>query len=165
LETKDILDGKNILVVDDEQDILDTLSDLLSMCHVDTASSFDMAWQKLGTGYYDIAILDIMGVNGYRLLSLAGERNITAIMLTSHALNPENAEKSFEQGAALYLPKDEMINITHHLRDVLEAKEEGKSTWWRWVERLGTFFDTRFSPDWKSDREEFWEKLQYLSRR
>ena len=163
--TKDILNGKKILIVDDEQDILDTLTELLSMCHVETSSSFDEAWQKLGTGYYDIAILDIMGVNGYRLLSLAKDRNITAIMLTAHALSPENAEKSFEQGAALYLPKDEMINITDHLKDILEAKEKGKSTWWLWVKRLGAFFDRQFGPDWKSDREEFWEKLQSLSRR
>lgn len=165
MEDKDILDGKNILIVDDEPDILETLAELLPMCHVETSSTFEEAWERLGTRYYDIAILDIMGVNGYRLLHLANERGITAVMLTAHALSPDNAVKSFEKGAALYLPKDEMIHITTHLRDILEAKEKGKHTWWRWIERLATFFDARFGPDWKSDNKDFWEELQYISRR
>lgn len=165
MEDKDILDGKNILAVDDEPDILETLADLLSMCHVETSSTFEEAWERLGTRYYDIAILDIMGVNGYRLLNLAWERGIPSVMLTAHALSPDNAAKSFDKGAALYLPKDEMIHITTHLRDILEAGEKGKSTWWRWIERLGSFFDARFGPDWKSDNKDFWEELQVLSRR
>jgi CheY-like chemotaxis protein len=165
LEDKDILDGKNILIVDDEPDVLETLADLLAMCHVETASTFEEAWEKLGTKYFDLAILDIMGVNGYRLLNLARERAITAVMLTAHALSPEDASKSFEEGAALYLPKDEMVHITTHLRDILEAEKEGKHTWRPWAERLGAFFDARFGPDWKSDNKDFWEKLEYISRR
>jgi DNA-binding response OmpR family regulator len=165
LEGKDILEGKNILVVDDEPDILETLEELLSECNVEKASTFEEAWQLLGTKYFDIAILDIMGVDGFRLLNLANERKVTAVMLTAHALSPGNAVKSYKEGAALYLPKDEMIHIAAHLRDILEAKKEGKDTWWRWLEKLGSFFDTRFGPDWKTDNKKFWEKLTFISRR
>ena len=165
MKGKDILEGKNILVVDDEPDILETLEELLSECNVEKASTFEEAWQLLGTKYFDIAILDIMGVDGFRLLNLANERKVTAVMLTAHALSPGNAVKSYEEGAALYLPKDEMIHIATYLRDILEANKEGKDTWWRWLERLGSFFDTRFGPDWKTDNKEFWEKLTFLSRR
>jgi len=31
---KDLLEGKTVLIVDDERDILETLEDLLSMCKV-----------------------------------------------------------------------------------------------------------------------------------
>lgn len=96
MEDKDLLAERHILVVDDEQDILETLAELLSMCHVETSSTFEEAWERLGTRYYDIAILDIMGVDGYRLLHLANERDITAVMLTAHALSPDNAAIYFQ---------------------------------------------------------------------
>ena len=165
MEEKDLLNGKNILIVDDEPDILETLEELLSMCNVEKASTFEDAWELLGTRYFDMAILDIMGVDGFRLLNLANERKVTAIMLTAHALNPGNAVRSYKEGAALYLPKDEMTHIATYLRDILEAKEEGKDTWWRWIERLGAFFERRFGPDWKADNREFWDKLTFLSGR
>jgi len=60
----DILKGKKILAVDDEQDILDTLVEILSECNVLTATSFESAKELLETETYDAAILDIMGVRG-----------------------------------------------------------------------------------------------------
>jgi len=156
-----LLEGKQILIVDDEPDILETLEELLSMCEVTKASTFEDAWEKLGLKYYDFVILDIMGVDGFKLLELASERNVTAVMLTAHALSPENVVKSYKEGAASYIPKDEITNIATYLEDVLEAKEKGKNTWWRWLDRLGAFFDRRFGPDWKMEEKEFWDKFIY----
>jgi DNA-binding response OmpR family regulator len=65
---KDWLNGKRILLVDDEPDVLDSLQDLLSMCETVRASNFNTAKNYLETQYFDIAILDIMGVEGYQLL-------------------------------------------------------------------------------------------------
>jgi len=162
MNNDDRLQGKKILIVDDEPDVLETLEDLLTMCEVEKASTFEDAWDLLGTHYYDLAILDIMGVQGYRLLELANERKIPAVMLTAHAMNPENVVKSFHEGAAYFLPKDEMADITSHLNEILEAKEKGKNTWERWLDRLGAFFETRFGPDWQSDNKEFWDKYMYM---
>ena len=64
---QDLLTGKHILIVDDEEDILDTLSDLLSDCVVERASTFEQASKKLNSVKFDLAILDIMGVEGYDL--------------------------------------------------------------------------------------------------
>jgi CheY-like chemotaxis protein len=147
-DKENILKGKTILAVDDEQDVLETVKDLLPMCKITTASTHEEAWELIGTNYYDFVILDIMGVDGYRLLSLANERGLTAVMLTAHALSPENLKKSYDQGAALYIPKDELINIQQYLVDVLEAKEAKKSTWWRWRQRFEAFFGARFDVDW-----------------
>jgi DNA-binding response OmpR family regulator len=75
MDTRDkILEGKRILVVDDEPDVLDTLEDLLSMCEVVKASSFEKAKSLLESGPFDFAILDIMGVNGYDLLDIATKK-------------------------------------------------------------------------------------------
>ena len=78
-----ILSGKKILAVDDEQDILMVLKDLLSMCDVTTASSFEEAKDMLKSRDFDAAILDIMGVDGYGLLDIAKRKGIPAIMLTA----------------------------------------------------------------------------------
>ena len=161
MEENDLLPGKKILIVDDEPDVLETLEELLPMCEVVTASTFDKAWELLGTEYFDIAILDIMGVDGYRLLELANERQVMAVMLTAHALSPDNIVKSYEEGAASYVPKDEMANITTYLNDILEAKEKGKHFWGRWLDRLGAYLDNKFGPDWQMDEREFWDRFPY----
>ncbi len=158
---KDLLDGKRILLVDDEPDVLDTLEELLSMCDLERASNFEEAKGLMEKGHFDMAILDIMGVNGYKLLEIANEKGISAVMLTAHALSPDNIVKSFKEGAASYVPKDEMVNITTFLHDILEAKQKGKSSWWRWYDRLSQFCDKKFGPKWQDEDKDFWEKFRY----
>ena len=68
---KEWLKNKRVLIVDDEVDILDLLEELLPMCHTVRASSFEEARDILESQYFDIAILDIMGVDGYKLLEIA----------------------------------------------------------------------------------------------
>jgi len=148
---RELLDGKRVLIVDDEPDVLETLEDLLPMCQVTTASSFDQAKELMEKEAFDLAILDIMGVNGYELLKIAGEKRIIALMLTAHALSPENTVRSFKEGAAYYIPKEKMINITTYLNDVLEAREKGKSFWSRWFERFGSYYEEKFGSALKSD--------------
>ena len=161
---KNLLEGKRILIVDDEPDVLETLEELLSMCEVVKATSFEEAKEKLDTQFFDMAILDIMGVNGYGLLEIANKRGVIALMLTAHAFSPENTIKSFKEGAASYIPKDQISNIATYLNDVLEAKEKGKNFWWRWLDRFGAFYDKKFGLDWRNMDQDFWERLKYYDR-
>ena len=146
-----LLDGKKILIVDDEPDILEILRGLLPMCQVVAASTFDEAKEYLENQPFDMAILDIMGVKGYHLLEIATRRKVTAVMLTAHALSPEHIARSRKEGAASYVPKDKMANITVFLNDILEAQQKGKNPWWRWLDRLGSYFDKEFGTDWRID--------------
>jgi len=155
------LENKKILIVDDEPDILDSLEELLDMCTTVRAQSFEEAKELLGTRNFDIAILDIMGVDGYQLLEIANKKNIVTVMLTAHALSPDNIKKSYLGGACSYIPKEEMIDIETFLIDVLTAKEEGKNPWTGWYKRLASFCDRKFGPDWDKDEKEFWEKMIY----
>jgi len=141
---KALLDGKRVLIVDDEPDILETLEELLPMCHLSKSSTFEKARELLETEYFDIAVLDIMGVNGYELLEIANKRKVMAVMLTAHALSPEDTLKSFKRGAAYFVPKDKISDIVTYLSDVLEAKEKGKHFWWRWFDRFGYFYEKKF---------------------
>jgi DNA-binding response OmpR family regulator len=151
MPSENLLYGKKILVVDDEPDVLQTLVALLPMCKITTASTFDEAKELLENQDLDMAIFDIMGVDGYSLLKIATEKKVTAIMLTAHALSPENIRKSREGGAASYLPKDKMADIATFLNDVLEAQKKGKNPWWRWLDRLSSYFDREFGTDWRID--------------
>ena len=156
---RSLIEGKRILIVDDEPDILETLESLLEGCSVVKASSFEEAKDLLENRYFDLAILDIMGVDGYQLLEIAGKRDVTAVMLTAHALSPEDTVKSYNKGAAYYIPKDEMAEIKTYLNDILEAHEKGESSWSRWLKRFGSFYERRFGPDWQERDKDFWEKF------
>ena len=139
-----LIKGKRILVVDDEKDVLDTLVDLLSTCKLDTASTFEQAKDLLESNDYDIAILDIMGVNGFELLKVSTERKIPALMLTAHGLSEENLNKSAQEGAAYYAPKEEISKIAIFVADVLDAIQKKKNPWVKMMERLGGFYAKRF---------------------
>jgi CheY-like chemotaxis protein len=166
MEAKTLLEGKKVLIVDDEPDVLDLLTELLSTCKIDRASTFDAAKGFLETEDYDVVVLDIMGVKGFDLLQIAKEKGIPALMLTAHALNKDSLRKSAEEGASYYVPKEEMSKIDVFVADVIEARENNKNPWVRWFERLGAFFDhnKKFSgPNWREEQKKFWdEKLKNL---
>jgi len=159
MNEKSLLEGKRILAVDDEPDILETLEALLPMCVVVKASTADQARKLMDTQSFDVAILDIMGVDGYKLLELAKKKKIIAVMLTAHALSVESTIKSFRGGAASYVPKDEMARIETFLTDILEARNKGESSWWRWLDRLGAYYERKFGREWQKDHKDFWRKF------
>jgi DNA-binding NtrC family response regulator len=158
---KNMLEGKKILIVDDEPDVLETLEESLSMCRIWKASSFDEARQLLESQDFDFAILDIMGVNGYKLLEIANGRNVISVMITAHALSPADAAKSQREGAASYVPKAKVSEIAAVLNDILEAQETGKSSWWRWHERFGSYFQDKFHEEWISSAVS-WKERQVM---
>ena len=156
-----LVKGKKILIVDDEPDILEVLEELLDMCHVVKASSFDEAKQLLESEDFDIAILDIMGVNGYGLLEVANRKNVVAVMLTAHAFTPDNLVRTIKEGACSYIPKEEISGIVQYLEDVLKAKADGKNPWGAWQDRLPTsYFERRWGAAWKDNDQDFWEKFK-----
>ncbi|MFC1535469.1 response regulator transcription factor [Thermodesulfobacteriota bacterium] len=164
---QEMLKGKKILIVDDEPDVLETLEDLLYFCDIEKAANFEDAKKLLETQDFDMTILDIMGVDGYRLLQIAIEKKVIPVMLTAKALSPEDVTKSFKEGAASYIPKQEMARIATFLSDILMAKEKGESPWWRWSERLGPFFKKLFGPSWNIEylektKEEIWKEYPYM---
>jgi CheY-like chemotaxis protein len=145
MDTK-ILEGKNLLVVDDEPDVVETIKELLEMCHIESAADFETGERLLNENRYDIAILDIMGVKGYDLLEIANKNRIPALMLTTHALTPDDLSKSVSEGAKAYIPKEKMNEIAVYLTDLMKA-QAGKEKPHRWIARLKSFFDNRFEDD------------------
>lgn len=150
------LAGKRILAVDDEADILETIEDILDMAEVAVARDYESASEKIRTGRYDLAILDIMGVNGLTLLEEAVARGIPTVMLTAHAVNPDTLMASIRKGAISYLPKETLAELDTLLEALLAAQAAGKPPWKLLFDKLGSYFDERFGPDWKSKDKAFW---------
>ena len=156
----DLLKGKKILIVDDEPDVLDTLEDLLSDCDVKKARTFEEAKQQLETQPFDMTVLDIMGVNGYELLEIAVKKKVTAVMLTAHALSPEDTMKSFRGGAAYYVPKDKIAEMPEILAKILDLKSQGKNTWMPFVGWAEAYYGAKFGPKWEKSKRELQEKVK-----
>ncbi len=158
---KSLLENKKILIVDDEPDVLESLEELLDMCKITKATNFETAKSLLNTQKFDIAVLDIMGVDGYALLDIATDKKILTVMLTAHALSPESIEKSYKGGAQYYIPKEEMANIETFLNDVLESAKQGKNSWVKWYSRLASFCEKKFGDDWDKNEKDFWDKMTF----
>lgn len=158
-EKESILKGKHILAVDDEEDILETIEEILDEAHLDTAREYKSASQKIKQGHYDLAILDIMGVDGLKLLEEAVDRGIPTVMLTAHAISPETLMESIQKGAISYLPKETLADLDDLLNELLGAIQRDEPPWKLLFEKLGDFFDKRFGPDWKEKHQEFWSEF------
>ena len=160
MENNQTLNDKRILVVDDEPDILETLEELLEdMFMVDPASSFEEAVSFLKNNTYDVAILDIMGVRGYDLLEATHTLGIPTLMLTAHALSPDNLKKSIELGADAYIPKDKMVDISLYVEDVLISRQNEKKTNFKWYVKFMPLFDKFFGEGWKDPENKFWNEF------
>ena len=158
-EKESFLKGLRILAVDDEEDILETIVEILDEARVDTAREYQSASQKIKKQTYDLAILDIMGVDGLKLLEEAVDRGIPTVMLTAHAISPETLMESIQKGAIYYLPKETLADLDDLLNDLLGAYRKGEPPWKLLFEKLGDFFDKRFGSEWKAKDQEFWSEF------
>lgn len=144
------LDGKRILAVDDEPDVLQVIEeqilDACSNCTFETAVTYEEAKTLLNTNFYDVVVLDIMGVRGFDLLDIAVKRNMRVAMLTAHALNPEALDRSYRNKARAYLPKDKLGEIVPLLEDVLVYDFD--TGWNNLARKLFSFFTDEFESGW-----------------
>ena len=149
--TDSILNGKHLLVVDDEPDILETFTEMVLIdvpdCRIDEARTYEAALALIQTGTYDLIVLDIMGVRGFDLLDAAVKRNFKVAMLTAHAMTPESLMRSYNMKAHAFLPKEKLADIVPFLEDVLT--HDYATGWNRLLQKLRPFFNDRFVSDWE----------------
>jgi DNA-binding NtrC family response regulator len=157
MNVESLLKDKIILVVDDEPDVLDTVEEELDMCMIHKATDYDTALQYLLSYTYDAVVLDIMGVDGFELLKTSVSRGFPTLMLTAHAITPEALKRSIRIGAVSFLPKEKISEIADFLEDAVQ--DGGKPTWIKFFDRLGTYFNKRFGPDWK-EKDKFFQEFE-----
>ena len=150
-----ILEEKRILVVDDEPDVLETVTDLLESSQVVTAGSFEDARQKIAEESFDLVLLDIMGVNGFALLEACRAAKLPAAMLTAHALNIESLNLAVRLGALSFLPKEELHRLPELVAEIFDGLEQGKTHWKKLFQRLGHLFKERLGILWEDESSKF----------
>ena len=150
-----ILEEKIILVVDDETDVLETVTDLLESSQVATAGSFEDARQKIAEESFDLVLLDIMGVNGFALLEACRAAKLPAAMLTAHALNIESLNLAVRLGALSFLPKEELHRLPELVAEIFDGLEQGKTHWKKLFQRLGHIFKERLGILWEDESSKF----------
>lgn len=102
--------GKNVLVVDDDEDILKGLKEILENegYTVDTAKTGQEAMEKLKSCSYDLALLDIRlpDIEGVKLITQIHEssQKTIKIMITGYP-SLKNAVESMNLGANGYIIK------------------------------------------------------------
>ena len=157
MDTGIILKNKAILVVDDEPDILDSITEQLDMCRIYRAKDYEIAMQLLAGFKFDIVILDVMGVRGFELLKKSVSKGFPTVMLTAHALTPEALKESIQLGAVSFLPKEMIAELDTYLADVITGSK--KMVWKNLLDKLGDYFDRQFGADWK-ENDEFFRKFE-----
>ncbi len=150
---EEILTGKKILVVDDEEDVLETVSEQLAACELTTANTLESAKQYLDEETFDLAILDIMGVRGFDLLVHAKKKGIPAVMLTAHAMNPESMQESADKGAVSFLPKEEIFHLDELIAEIFGELSHGRPHWPKLEDRLSA----RLKKEWG----ELWDRIKF----
>lgn len=135
-----------ILIVDDEVNLLKTLSDILSKNGYDVSVARDAhtALRTLEKGGFDIALLDVRmpQMNGVELLEKIKQehRGIEVIIMTAYG-TIDTAVKSIKLGAYAYMLKpldiDEMLTNIQKIVKLKALKDEARFLQWQLEEKHG----------------------------
>jgi len=125
--------GKRILIIDDEENIRRTLSNVLQDEGYDvaTAADGDEGWAEAQTGDYDLILLDIWlpGIDGLEVLGRIKKVRpmLPVVMMSGHG-NIETAVKATRLGAFDFLEKplslDKLLIITQNALKLRSLQRE-----------------------------------------
>ncbi len=108
--------SEKVLLVDDEEEYLDTLAERMRNrgMDVETTTSAEVALKKADTGSYDAIVLDLMmpGMDGLQVLRVLKKKNpdIQVILLTGYATLSKGIE-AMKLGALDFIEKPADIKI------------------------------------------------------
>jgi hypothetical protein len=54
-----------------------------------------------------------------------------------------------------------MAEIPAYLSDILQAKAAGKNPWKGWFERMSSYLEKKFGPNWQKDDKSFWDRISF----
>jgi len=134
----------SILIVDDNEGILETLSAILEEkgYRTDKAKNGREAIEKSKTNYYNVALLDIKlpDIEGTKLLTKIEETSprMIKIMITGYA-SLENAVEALNLGADAYImkpvdPENLLKVINQKLKAQREAEKTSQEKVTKWIE-------------------------------
>lgn len=127
---------KKILVVDDEQSILLSLSHVLKAEGVEviTCNEIEQAETALDSTYFDLVIADIRmsgvnGIEGLELLSYVKDHFDTKVIIMSGYGDNDTKNEAYQRGALYYFQKP--VDIPELLKQVSFAGIPVNNSWLR----------------------------------
>ncbi|MFP4141642.1 MAG: response regulator [Planctomycetota bacterium] len=131
VETEPLLEGKRVLIADDEDLIRQTVGDVLLPhgCDVDRAGDGSEACRMVKEGGYDLVISDIRmpGATGYEVFSAAKEADpdVPVILITGFGYDPDHSiVRANQEGLASVIMKPFKVKeLLEHCREALLDKE------------------------------------------
>ncbi len=143
--TESILNHKKLLLVDDESAFLDVFEELLlDACPdimIDKATDYYRATEFLNQNYYDLVVLDIVGVRGFDLLETAVAKNFRVAVFTGYT-NPLAIFKSHNIGAAAFLPKEKLPEVIPLLEYAM--RHDNEAGWDGLVHKMNEYYIKKF---------------------
>ncbi len=131
---KSLLDGKRILAVSDDPDILTILEEDVLMaapaCAFDRAANYQAAITCLVSSAYDLIILDVAFVRTLDLLNLNVKRPfpvpvamlVPTVMLKVQSLFRKTLKRLAEMEVRVFLPKEEITEVVPLLEGVFKHR-------------------------------------------
>lgn len=120
----------NILIVDDEEDFLETLTNRLNKRGIDAsgARSGEEALEKIKEKPYDVIVLDIKmpgGIDGIEALrEIKKQQPLTEVLLLTGHASVETSIEGMKLGAFDYLLKPiKLEDLLKKIADALERKD------------------------------------------
>ena len=118
-----LLKGKHILAVDDEKDVLATITDILEESVVDWALDYENASKKIKAGKWDLVILDIKVpiIGGRKVFREIRKINPEQkILIMSGYVDLEDLDELIKSGADGLLRKPfSMYKIIGKVQDII----------------------------------------------
>jgi len=144
MDSKSLLTGRVILVVDNDGDVLDTMAEQLDMCLVHKASDYDSAIQYLLGHTYDFVILGMEGRALSDLLETCVLRGFATVVLVPPPVSPESVKIYTSLEFIHFHPKEKIAEIKELLASILT--ELNKPRWRKLLERVDAEFFSHITP-------------------
>ncbi|MGO9117837.1 MAG: response regulator [Desulfomonilaceae bacterium] len=135
-----ILEGKRILVVDHEREVLNIVAEALVASEVVIVGNAEEARPLIAKEFFNPAILDTVSASGCDLLQDCQANKLPAAMLTSREVEVRRVNEAMKWGAMSFFPKDELDRLPETIAELLERLEKGKTHWTKPFRRLGAAF-------------------------
>jgi DNA-binding NtrC family response regulator len=143
-----ILEGKRILVVENEREILNMVSEALAASEVVAVGNVEDARPLIARESFDLAILDTVHSNGCALLEDCHANKLPTAMLTPREVEVGRVNEAMKRGVMSFFPKDDLDRLPETVSDLLAHLGKGTST------RLSRRIWAAFREIWPIVREE-----------
>jgi len=135
--------GKRILAVDDDPDLLEVLEEEILAAHpdfkVEKVHKFWQAVEKMTCITYDAVILDVTSSYGFKLLQLAQSRHLRVGLLTTYPILPEHPRLPAQMAARAFLPKERLGDVVPFLDTIMDGNNKDVFLLKRLLQKLVEF--------------------------